>query len=175
MKSAVVGNVRVEQIRDDQVWLYFTAAPPFYNPRRDIPWSDDVYSIRLALATGEPEKYLIRKARSYRRERFQRTLTAAAKANAPFVAGAMATVHARDLFNKARAKYDRKASAEAARIKRVHARKRIERNGPRLALALEAALVAMGRAGANGNVKHPQRKAWEGARAALRRAGIKGV
>lgn len=38
---------------------------------------------------------------------------------------------------------------------------------PDLLAALEEAFVAMGRAGANANLKHPQRKAWEKAREAI--------
>ncbi len=37
--------------------------------------------------------------------------------------------------------------------------------------ALEVAFIAMGRAGANSDLGHPCRKAWEQARAALKAAG----
>jgi hypothetical protein len=40
-----------------------------------------------------------------------------------------------------------------------------------LVAALQNALSAMGRAGANADVNHPQRAAWEDARAALSKAG----
>jgi ABC-type nitrate/sulfonate/bicarbonate transport system substrate-binding protein len=45
---------------------------------------------------------------------------------------------------------------------------------PDLLAALTNALVAMGRAGANADTKHPLRGAWEDARAAIAKAGSEG-